>query len=136
MDGPDNDLQDPILDIPVHVSVLEGRAKLEEERLAAIAHASLQALDSDGINRSLADYRVIEEPDQAEPGSFLRWLRRSDGKLFNGGYFCRSEMRADGTFAFLCRNARGRLFQFSFNEFVVFQKLSDAECIVLALLSS
>lgn len=74
-------------------------------------------------------YRYVDEIHELERGKYVRWIR-PDGKLTNGSNIANITTGVDGA-VILCKNAIGQYTKFVFNNNTTFQKLTDAEKIIL-----
>ena len=91
-----SDFPESLLDLPLSEAVMQGRRAIADGRESALDDVVFTQCDRATVSEALSDYRLIEEPDQAEAGSFLRWVRRADGKLFAGGHLCKATQDSAG----------------------------------------
>jgi len=70
-------------------------------------------------------YTYIENLDELTLGRYVRWIKLSDlTKIYTGGFLV---LIGD---VCTCKNGKGALFTFVFDDCVVFQKMSNDELIV------
>ena len=85
------------------------------------------------LHKKLKDYRYVEEIEDLNYGSFVRWINISDPTdvyITIGGIVC--DMTAtDNGIQIKCKNFYNRFFNFNFNKNLVFQKLSKQEKVLL-----
>jgi hypothetical protein len=85
------------------------------------------------LHKKLKDYRYVEEIEELNYGSFVRWINISDPTdvyITIGGIVC--DMTAtDNGIQIKCKNFYNRFFNFNFNKNLVFQKLSKQEKVLL-----
>ena len=87
-------------------------------------------------NKSLANYKYIDEIPDIKFGSYVRWIplkNPSKIKLTNGGIVC--DVKINDDVGVVCRNAMNRLFEFKMAECLVFQKMSDQEMVLLSAMN-
>ena len=85
----------------------------------------------------LRGYRYVDELSELREGVWTRWvpLDRDDGRgggarLTAGGLLCEVRISDRGA-VLVCKNGRGRFFQFHMEASLVFQKLTDQEKVIL-----
>lgn len=121
-----------------HESILE---ETRESVRANVASAICNLVSSEKVItkmlRSLQAYRFVSDLDSLEYGSYVRWLKpntRDDMfSLTNGGHIIEIKIEDRGP-VIVCRQQTGRIFQFIFNETLVFKKLTSQEIIILQAL--
>ena len=85
------------------------------------------------LHKKLKDYRYIEDLEQLNYGSFVRWINISDPTevyITNGGHIC-DMVATDNSVKITCKNVYNSFFNFDFNSCLVFQKLSNQERVLL-----
>ena len=85
--------------------------------------------------KKLKNYRYIEECNELQFGSYLRWinLKNIDNlKLTNGGILC--EIKIDDDPILVLKNNRNQFFQINMNAALIFQKISYQEQILLSII--
>lgn len=88
------------------------------------------------FHKKLKEYRYCEDLDDIEFGGFIRWipLKNPDNiKLTNGGIIINIKSYKNQPLILL-KNNMNRFFQIKFDECLVFQKLTNQENIILAIL--
>ena len=88
------------------------------------------------IHSKLKEYRYVEEVNDINYGSYIRWINLKDPdirKLENGGVICDIKILNDGV-QVLCKNFRNRMMQIKLDECLMFQKLTSQENIILTVI--
>ena len=85
------------------------------------------------MNKTLKQYRFIDEIPDIKYGAYVRWinLNNTDLKLTTGGIICDIKIVNDDV-VIVCKNKTGRFFQFKLNECLAFQKITDQERVLLS----
>ena len=85
------------------------------------------------MNKTLKQYRFIDEIPDIKYGAYVRWinLNNTDLKLTTGGIICDIKIVNDDV-VIVCNNKIGRFFQFKLNECLAFQKITDQERVLLS----
>ena len=78
------------------------------------------------ICMKLVGYRLVDELQDLHKGKHVRWIRRANSKLTNGGVVVDIKFLDKGTHI-LCMNSGKRFIQYKYDECVTFQKLSQTE---------
>jgi uncharacterized protein YukJ len=78
----------------------------------------------------LIGYRFVDEIHELHKGKHVRWIRKSTGKLTNGGIVMEIKFLDNGT-QILCMNSQNRFIQYKFDDCYTFQKLSIEEQLIL-----
>jgi hypothetical protein len=84
-------------------------------------------------NKSLKQYRFIDELDDFKIGYYIRWINIKNPeilKLTNGGIILDIIIKNNTSYAIL-KNIYNKIMQINLNECIIFQKLSDQEKIIL-----
>ena len=111
------------------------------EKIKQIKNDMLQriGLDRDMLkkyNKSLKNYRYIDEIPDIKFGRYVRWIPLKDPrkiKLTNGGFIC--DVKINDDVSIVCRNRFNNIFEFKMAECLVFQKLSEQELVLLSAMS-
>ena len=85
------------------------------------------------IRRALKNYKYVDEVSDLKYGAYLRWisLKKKPLTLSSGALFCETKI-SDNGLSILCKSIYGnRLFQLMLDEYIVFQKLTNEEIILL-----
>ena len=88
------------------------------------------------MHKKLKDYRYCNDMTDLQSGNYLRWISLKDPenlKLTNGAYLCDIKIYHDGI-QIVCRNTFKQVFQFKFDEAMIFQKLNPQEKVILSVL--
>ena len=83
----------------------------------------------------LAHYKYVDELSDLRYGSYIRWIPISNPnkiRLEKGSTFCDVKV-SDSGLSLICKGY-ARHFQLSFDENLIFQKLSDQEMVLLSAL--
>lgn len=78
----------------------------------------------------LSDYRLVDKICDLRYGRWMRWIKRSDKTLTNGGLLMNVKVDAGGS-VLLCKNNTNRFFNVRYDDCVIFQKLTMEEQFVL-----
>jgi len=78
----------------------------------------------------LIGYRLVDRICDLRNGRLIRWIKRGNGSLTNGGLLMTVKIENTGV-TLLCKNNINRFFNARFDDCIVFQKLSMEEQIVL-----
>lgn len=121
-----------------HESILEEtRESVKATLTSAICNLTSSREVIAKMVNSLKDYRYVGDLDSLEYGSYVRWVRPATGgdmfRLTNGGHIIEIKIEDSGPVV-VCRQQTGRVFQFVFNETLVFKKLTPQEIIILQAL--
>ena len=84
------------------------------------------------ICMKLVGYRLVDELQDLHKGKHVRWIRRANSKLTNGGVVVDIKFLDNGTHI-LCMNSGKRFIQYKYDECVTFQKLSQTESLILMI---
>jgi hypothetical protein len=88
------------------------------------------------FHKKLKKYRYCSDLKDLQMGFYIRWipLKRLDNiKLTNGGIICEVVITEKGIYI-VCKNNRNKIFQFKFEESLVFQKISNEENVILKVM--
>jgi len=78
----------------------------------------------------LAGYRVVDKICDLRNGRMMRWIKKANKALTNGGILMNIKIENNGVHL-LCRNSASRFFNIKFDDCLVFQKLTMEEQIIL-----
>lgn len=78
----------------------------------------------------LSGYRFVDELHEIHKGKHVRWIRRENGKLTNGGIVVDIRFLDNGTHI-LCMNSMRKFIQYKFDDCLTFQKLTMEEQLIL-----
>ncbi len=87
-------------------------------------------------NKSLKNYRFIDELPELHYGSYIRWITIKNPeniKLTNGGIVCEMKVGDEGIVV-VCKNRMNRFFSLKMNETLIFQRLTEQEQVLLSAL--
>ena len=95
-----------------------------------IKNISISIEDKKKYCDKLVGYRVVEELQELHKGKHVRWIRKNNGKLTNGGIIVDIKFYETGT-QILCMGNGRRFIQYKYDECFTFQKMSEAEQLVV-----
>jgi hypothetical protein len=78
----------------------------------------------------LSEYRLVDKICDLRNGRLIRWIKKTDNRLTNGGLLMNVKMDAKGT-VLLCKNGNHRFFNVRFDDCILFQKLTMEEQFIL-----
>lgn len=82
--------------------------------------------------KKLKNYRFVDDLKDIHYGSYIRWINMNnpeDLKLTNGGIVC--DIKVTDIVLIICKNRFNRYFTIKMDECLIFQKLNNAENIIL-----
>lgn len=111
---------------------------LNSEKMAKMIKEIIEELnlpkeDAIKIRRSLKGYKYVDEVSDLKYGTYLRWisLKEEQFKLNSGALFCETKI-SDNGLSILCKSIFGnRVFQLMLDDYIIFQKLTNEEIILL-----
>lgn len=85
----------------------------------------------------LKQYQYIDEIHQLKSGSYIRWIsmKSTEIKLMQGALFCEYLINDSGVYLLLKSFRGNKMFQISFDSNLIFQKLTNAQEILLATMN-
>lgn len=108
---------------------------LEENNIEKILKEIIHVLEEyeikdkeEKINK-LLNYRYVDEIHEIHKGKNIKFLRKKDKKLLNGGLVLDIKFLNNGTHI-LCKNFKG-INQYKFDEYLCFQRMSNEELLIL-----
>ena len=112
--------------------------KIKEMNLKIINELDVSQKIKTYILKKLYNYKYIDEMNELKYGSYLRWISIKDTKniyLTKGAIFCEIKVTDEGVFC-VCKNFgyKPKYFQISFDDNILFQKLTEQELILLSAL--
>ena len=111
-------------------------SKIKQEKNDILQKLQLNRETLKSFHKKLKEYRYCENLDDIQFGAYIRWisLKSPDNiKLTNGGIICDIKSHDDHAL-FLLKNNRNSFFQIKFDECLIFQKITNQEQIILAIL--
>ena len=88
------------------------------------------------IHKKLKNYRYCSDLKDLQYGFYIRWVPLKNINnlyLTNGAIFCNTKI-VNNMIHVICKNNRNRIFQFKFDESLIFQKISNQEAVILKVL--
>jgi hypothetical protein len=131
------------IDVDELLEKIETAHYLENKGIADIAKEIFDAIDELNLEKEVAldyckrltGYRLVDKICDLRNGRLLRWIKRENGSLTNGGILVNVNMNPKGV-KVLCKNNMDRFFGVRFDDCLIFQKLTMEEQIVLSAFSS
>ena len=78
----------------------------------------------------LIGYRLVLELNELHKGKHIRWIRKNNSKLTNGGIIVDIKFLDEGVHI-LCMGNGKRFVQIKFDDCVIYQKMSEAEQLIV-----
>jgi len=88
------------------------------------------------IHKKLKKYRYCGDLKDIQNGYYIRWIslkKFNNIFLTTGGIVC-EVLFCKGGVSILCKNSRNCMFQFKFDECLIFQKISQQENVILKIM--
>lgn len=128
LDKLDNDTDSNIINLT--------SSKINEIKNNMLQRLQLPRVTLKSLHKKLKDYRYCSDLVDLQSGNYLRWISLKDPdnlKLTNGAFLCDIKLYPDGI-QICCKNSFGKVFQFKFDEAMIFQKLNPQEKVILSVL--
>lgn len=103
---------------------------VHDDTIESLKELELSEDDIKQTFKKLIEYRYVEEINELHTGKHIRWIRKTNKKLTNGGIIMDIKFLDTGT-QVLCRNACNKFIQIKFDECIIYQKLSVEEQLIL-----
>lgn len=103
---------------------------VQDDILGSLEELELSEDDTKILCGKLLEYRYVEEINELHTGKHIRWIRKTNKKLTNGGIIMDIKFLDTGT-QVLCRNACNKFIQIKFDDCMIYQKLSVEEQLIL-----
>ena len=110
--------------------------KIKDVKNNMLQKLQLSREDLKSLHKKLKDYRYCSDLTDLQSGNYIRWisLKNPDNlRLTNGAFLMDIKIYTDGV-QLACKNNFGRVFQFKFDEAMIFQKLNPQERVILSVL--
>lgn len=107
-----------------------------ENRKKNILNSIVSDEDVDLYLEKLRVYRYVDEIDEMNIGSYIRWFNIKNPKnikLTNGGFIIDMKYQND-TILLLCKNTINKIFTLKIEECIIFQKLAKQEELIIEIL--
>jgi hypothetical protein len=78
----------------------------------------------------LIGYRVVDRICDLRNGIMIRWIKKNNGRLTNGGLLMSVKIEDKGV-QLLCKNSINNFFNIRFDDCIIFQKLTLEEQVIL-----
>ena len=124
----DNDNNDTIMGLTSQ--------RIKADKNDILQRLQLQGEDLKKYHKKLKLYRYCSKIDEIRYGFYIRWipLKNPDNiYLTNGGIICDMKV-IKNRLHIVCKNNYNQLMQISFDESIIFQKLSHQELVILDIL--
>ena len=111
-------------------------AKIKQIKSKIINKLQLEQEDAIECMKKLEGYRYVDEMDELRYGGFIKWIPITDAEQFplhSGGIICDIKITDTGV-NIVCKNFKGRHFQFKMKDNLIFQKINEQEKILLMAL--
>ena len=111
--------------------------KIKQQKNDMLQQLQLSREKLKTFHKKLQNYRYCSDLKDLQYGYYLRWIRLTNPDkitLTNGGILCEVKFVNDNAIHLLCKNTRNMIFQFKFDECLVFQKLTQQENVILSVL--
>jgi hypothetical protein len=134
--------QDPTLfssiDIDELLDKIEKEHYLENKCLTDISKDVFDAIDELDLEKEIAldyctrlsGYRYVDKLCDLRNGRLLRWIKRTNKNLTNGGLLVNVKMDPKGV-KLLCKNNMNKFFNVCFDDCLIFQKLTTEDQLIL-----
>jgi hypothetical protein len=103
---------------------------VQDDILESLEELEMSEEDTKQICKKLMEYRYVEEINELHTGKHMRWIRKTNKKLTNGGIIMDIKFLDTGT-QILCKNASNKFIQIKFDDCIIYQKLSVEEQLIL-----
>lgn len=130
------------IDVDALLEKIETAHYLENKGITDISKEVFDAIDELNLEKDVAldyctrltGYRLVDRICDLRNGILMRWIKRANGSLTNGGLLVNVNMDPKGV-KLLCKNNMHRFFCVRFDDCLIFQKLTMEEQIVLSAFS-
>jgi len=134
--------QDPTLfssiDIDKLLDKIETEHYLENKTISDISKEVFEAIDELYLEKEIAldyctrlsGYRYVDKLCDLRNGRLLRWIKRTNKHLTNGGILVNVKMDTKGV-KLLCKNNMNKFFNVWFDDCLVFHKLTTEDQLIL-----
>lgn len=111
--------------------------KLNKMNLEILSQLDLPREQTLSLAKKLRGYKYIDEMTDLKPGTFLRWISLIDDgsavELKKGGLYCETKI-TDAGLRLCVKNMFHRHFSLNFDDYLIFQKLTNQELVLLSAL--
>jgi hypothetical protein len=112
--------------------------KINEMNWKILQELHLKSNETINLYTKLKGYKYVDEMDDLKYGTYLRWISLVDPskiELKKGAIFCEMNITDEGV-KLICKNPGfpSRHFQIKMDEYLLFQKLTDQELVLLSAL--
>jgi hypothetical protein len=103
--------------------------QIEHEKRAVLANEKMMR-----FLPALKGYKYVDELQDMQEGTYVRWVHLDRRKLTNGAFLVRVDIRDDGIYL-LMRNGFKKMFSVWADECLVFQKIGLDERVMLTAMN-
>ena len=110
--------------------------KIKDVKNNMLQKLQLSREDLKSLHKKLKDYRYCTDLSDLQSGNYIRWisLKNPDKlRLTNGAFLIDIKIYTEGV-QLVCKNNFNSIFQFKFDEAMIFQKLNPQERVILSVL--
>lgn len=110
--------------------------KIKDVKNNMLQKLQLPREDLKSLHKKLKDYRYCTDLSDLQSGNYIRWisLKNPDKlRLTNGAFLIDIKIYTEGV-QLVCKNNFNSIFQFKFDEAMIFQKLNPQERVILSVL--
>jgi hypothetical protein len=137
-----NAINDPTLlstiDIESLLSKIGNNHYLEDKNVNDISLEVYNGLEPLQLNKDIMNnycnrligYRVVDRICDLRNGIMIRWIKKNNGRLTNGGLLMSVKIEDKGV-QLLCKNSINNFFNIRFDDCIIFQKLTLEEQVIL-----
>jgi len=86
--------------------------------------------NKEDVKERLVGYRYVDEIYELHKGKMVRWIRKNNDKLTNGGIVSNIKFLDNGIHI-LCMNNQRRFIQYKFDDCYTFQKMTPEEQLIV-----
>ena len=86
-------------------------------------------------HKSLQYYKAIDNISEINEGYYIRWINPNTKKLMNGALVCDVEITEDDILV-NCKTLNNRFITISYNNNILFEKLSDEDLLLINVVDS
>ena len=110
--------------------------KINEMKKEILSELHLSKEEIKGLLQKLKEYAYVDEMSELRYGAFVRWIPIKDPEnvhLAAGGILCEINVTDDGI-SLTCKNFANKYYRIKMEEFLIFQKLTSQELVLLSAL--
>tara|TARA_Y100000588_G_C14234716_1_gene916759 strand:+ start:820 stop:1248 length:429 start_codon:yes stop_codon:yes gene_type:complete len=111
-------------------------SKIQKQKNDMLQRLQMPKSKLKSFHKKLKKYRYCSDLKDIQYGFYVRWIpigNPENIRLTNGGIICDIKITENGIYV-VCKNNFNNIFQFKFDECLIFQKLSREEIVILKVL--